>query len=60
MKTEKLVRIKIESPSMSSEILTTDKKSLSHLRRIGRIKKSLCKSGEPFSIKIEPAGEILI
>jgi hypothetical protein len=57
MKTEKLLRITVESPFMVSDILTTSKKSISYLKKVRRIKSNF--EGE-FSIKIEPAGEILI
>ena len=55
MKIEKLVRIKAQSEVMDIEVVMTSKKSTTYVKRLKRIQGGR----KPFSLRIEPAGEIL-
>jgi hypothetical protein len=55
MKVEKLVRITAKSACMDIEVVMTSNKATSYVKRLKRIQGGR----KPFSLRIEPAGEIL-
>ena len=57
MKIEKLVRITARSECMDIQVVMTSKKATTYVKRLNRIHQG--SREEKFSIKIEPAGEIL-